>query len=136
MSIAALTPINITAALVVSKGVHYQPDCTIQVKEYIGPPAMIARHKLPKNPSFTDLTGIKKGRLKVIGLMEGERGKWVVRCVCGTYTTRSAKSIKSIATNPSANFDACRECAHAVYRKRKEIYRTTGKDMNEAEAWS
>lgn len=135
MSVAALSPINITAALVVSKGVHYEMTSKIQVPEYVGPPQIIPRHKLPTSPSFIDLTGRQKGRLKVLGLMAEEQGRWVVRCACGTYTTRSAKSIKSTDVNPNAHFDACRECMHFAQMKREEIFRRTGKDVNISEVW-
>lgn len=135
MSVAALSPVNKTAALVVSKGTHYEMNSKRQVKEYVGPPQMVAKHKLPKSAGFIDLAGKEKGRLKVLGLMAEDASKWVVRCVCGTYTTRSAKSIKSIDTNPNAKYDACRECMHLAYRKREEIYRRTGKDVNLSEVW-
>lgn len=135
MTVAALSPVNKTAALVVSKGVHYEMSCKIQVPEYVGPPKIIPRHLLPSCPSFIDLTGKQKGRLKVIGLMAEEKGRWVVRCVCGTYTTRSAKSIKSLETNPNAKFDACRQCMHFVHMKREELYRRNGKDVDISEVW-
>lgn len=135
MSIAARSPINRTAALVVSRGVRYEMNSKITTPEYVGPPPIVPRHKHPNVPSFIDLTGRKKGRLTVIGLMAEVKGRWVVRCICGTYTTRSAKSIKSSDTNPNANYDACRECMHLAYRKREEIYRRTGKDVNLSEVW-
>ena len=135
MPTAALSPVNKTAALVVSKGIHYEMNCKIQTPEFIGPPKMIPRHLLPKTPSFIDLTGRQKGRLKVIGLMAEEKGKWVVRCVCGTYTIRSSKAILSIETNPNAMFDACRECMHFAQMKRHEVYRRTGKDLDISEVW-
>lgn len=135
MSVANLQPVNKTAALVTSKGTHYEMKVKSQVQEYVGPPAMIPRHKLPSALSFIDLTGRKKGRFTVIGMAVEGRGKWVVRCVCGTYTTRSSRSIKSAETNPSAHLDACRECMNLAYLKREEIYRRTGKDTELSEVW-
>lgn len=135
MSVAALSPVNKTAALVVSKGEHYEMSSKIKLKEYVGPPRMVAKEDYPKSSGFIDLTGREKGRLKVIGLMAEENGRWVVRCVCGTYTTRSARSIKSIERNPNAAYDACAECMHAIMRKRKEIYRLTGREVTNAEVW-
>lgn len=128
-------PINKTAALVVSRGIGYEPNCKIQVPEYVGPPLMVKKSDHPRASGFIDLTGMRKGRLTVIGLMLEMKGRWVVRCVCGTYTTRSAKSIKSVDSNPRAQYDACRECMHRAYRKREEIYRRTGKDTDIAEVW-
>jgi len=129
-SISSRAPINKLAAIVTASGFSYQPNCKVQVQEYVGPPEMVPKYKHPKIDSFKDLTGIKKGRFTVIGLMANEKGKWVVRCVCGTYTTRSAKAIKSVDKNPNAHLDACRECMHNAYRKREESYRRTGKDAN------
>lgn len=135
MSVAHLHPVNKTAALVVSKGVEYKPDCKVQVKEFIGPPPIVLAHKHPRTATFADLTGRKKGRFVVIGLMQGSGGKWVVKCACGTYTTRSSKSIKSADTNPKAHFDACRECMHLAHLKRAEIFRRTGKGADISEVW-
>ena len=135
MSVANLQPVNKTAALVTSKGTHYEMKVKSQVPEYIGPPAMLPRNKLPIAPSLTDLTGRKKGRFTVVGMAAEGKGKWVVRCVCGTYTIRSSQSVKSVDKNPLAHFDACRECMNLAYLKREEIYRRTGKDANLSEVW-
>lgn len=128
-------PINKTAAIVTGKGVEYQPNCQINCDEYVGPPETVPVKELALNPSFVDLTGRKKGRFTVIGLMKDKKGRWLVRCVCGTYTTRSAKSIKGADSNPNAHLDACRRCTHEAYRKREYIYRTTGKDVDLSEVW-
>lgn len=109
-------PVNKTAVRVISKGENYHPNCEIQNPEFIGPPPMVPKCQLPNTPGFIDLTGRKKGRFTVLGYMAGEKGRWVVRCVCGTYTTRSSKSIKSVESNPNAEFDACRHCVHLAYR--------------------
>lgn len=130
------TPINKTAALVISKGTHYEPDCKIQVKEFDSPPMMLDRRHFPKNPNFVDLTGKEKGRFRVVGLLAGSKlNQWVVRCSCGKYTTRTTKSIKSVDLNESANFDACRECKHLAFLKRNEHWRRTGKDLPASMFW-
>jgi hypothetical protein len=46
-----------------------------------------------------NLTGVKFGRFTVVGLLDLDGGKnrgerWVCRCVCGDYESRSPKSIK------------------------------------------
>ncbi|NEG94094.1 hypothetical protein [Leclercia adecarboxylata] len=128
-------PINKTAALVTGKGFSYEPDCIICTPEFVGPPEIADVRDLLRNPSFIDLTGRKKGRFTVIGLMKEGRGKWVVRCVCGTYTIRNAKAIKGADSNPNAHIDACRRCMHEAYRKRERIYRTTGKDVDLSEVF-
>ncbi|ECC4541287.1 hypothetical protein C2920_21680 [Salmonella enterica] len=130
-----LVPINKMAAIVTGKGFEYQPNCQINCDEYVGPPETVPVKDLALNSSFVDLTGRKKGRFTVIGLMKEKKGRWLVRCVCGTYTTRSAKSIKGADRNPNAHLDACRRCMHEAYRKREYIYRTTGKDVDLSEVW-
>nr|CAC9204713.1 Uncharacterised protein [Escherichia coli] len=93
------------AATVTGKGFEYQPNCQINCDEYVGPPETVPLKDLALDPSFVDLTGRKKGRFTVIGLMkEKKKGRWLVRCVCGTYTTRSAKSIKGADSNPNAHW--------------------------------
>ena len=61
-------------------------------------------------PEFTNLVGCKRGRLTVVGIFKnrpkGERVKWVVRCVCGDYETRSSKALK----NDNNNDDMCSIC--------------------------
>lgn len=130
-------PVDRVAARVISAGAKYEPNCKAQVEEFISPPAMKPKHLYPTDPSFIDLTGRKKGRFTVIGLLDGPKAStWVVRCSCGTYTTRTAKSIKSAETNKAAQLDACRECMHLAWLKREEIYRRTGKDVNLEDVWS
>ena len=135
MNIGALKPVDRTAALVVSRGIHYEMSSKNNQVEYVGPPKMVSQKDFPRTSTFIDLTGRSKGWLKVLGMMQGGGGRWVVRCVCGTYTTRSAKSIKSAEIKLAANFDACRECMHIAHMKREEIYRRTGKDVNISEVW-
>ena len=53
-----------------------------------------------------DLTGTQQGRLVVLGLAEEPKVRWVVRCTCGFYETRTTQAIK----NPNNNKDACSEC--------------------------
>lgn len=129
-------PVNKTAALVIAPGVVYEPKCKIQVEEFLSPPPMRDKRHFPTNPNFTDLTGWTKGRFKVVGLLAGTKSStWVVRCACGTYSTRTAKSIKSVETNTAARFDACRECMHLAWLKRDEVWRRTGRDVNLEDVW-
>ena len=82
------------------------------------------------------MMGKKKGRFTVIGLLAGGKANtWVVRCSCGTYTTRTTKSIKGAETNPAAHMDACRECMQLAYRKKEEVWRRTGKEANLEDIW-
>lgn len=54
---------------------------------------------------------------------------YVVRCRCGKYAVRTLKEIKS----PSNSNDMCEHCHHLFNLRRKEIFRTTGKDVDLSE---
>lgn len=65
-----------------------------------------------------DLTGVRYGRMTVIGMSErgGRKGaKWVVRCLCGTYSLRKTYSVK----NPLNHDDMCAECNYVEQLKKK-----------------
>lgn len=131
-----LVPVDQAAARVIAPGAHFTPKCKIHVEEFIAPPPIVPKKQHPRAPSFVDLTGKKKGRFTVIGLMASNPRMWVVRCVCGTYTMRTTQSIKRVDRNPRANIDACRECMHLAFLRREEQHRRTGKDVNLEDVWS
>jgi hypothetical protein len=135
-------PANQTAVNVVfKKGFQFEPDlkiCQIHSKN------PIRTKKTPKGTE--DLTGFKKDCLTVVGLycennpnkntspfekeenhifinrcLMRQRSIWVVRCSCGNYETRRAKSLKK--ENP----DYCHECRHVIHLKRQQYFRHTGK---------
>jgi hypothetical protein len=86
-----LLPINKTAALVVSKGTHFEPK--------IKPHCHDERDILPltihnRTIGGLDLTGYKSGNLTVIGLSLEKKKRWICRCVCGKYVFRTAKSLR------------------------------------------
>lgn len=94
--IAASTPLNRTAGAVTSRsGDHYEPHVPSHVRISDAPARM--KRDLPKDASFVDLTGREFGRLTVVGYLGsggGGSSKWQVRCACGAYEQRTAKSIK------------------------------------------
>lgn len=57
-----------------------------------------------------DLTGMTKDRLTVVGLSQNKLGKWVVRCTCGTYEFRKAKSLH----NMNIVNDCCNNCKSSI----------------------
>lgn len=120
----ARKPVNKTAATVTSRGVHYDPDKIVQTNDSDLPIATrpFTKEEL-KQKSFVDLTGRRVGRFSVIGAARDFKGRWVVRCDCGTYSTRRAKSIK----NPENVQDRCEHCRHLAFLKRNELWRRTGK---------
>ena len=66
-----------------------------------------------------DLTGIKKGRLTVIGLSasfskdNGRGYRWVVRCSCGRYEIRTARTIMK-----GNQLDMCNVCKSTAFKQR------------------
>lgn len=113
--IIARVPINKTAAIVVSKGFRYAPDKKVLTHDSESP------HKTTRvtiamlgNPAFTDLRGAVFGRFVVVGLAAEFKGRWVVRCVCGRYSTRRKKAI----LNPQNADDRCEHCRHLAYLQR------------------
>lgn len=116
-----MKPINRTAALVVSKGTHFHPNKKVQTADQKTP---IRTRKVPLN--IENLTGRRRGRFTVLGLAEGMKGRWVVRCDCGTYSLRRSKAIN----NPENDQDRCEECRHLAFLKREHNYRTTGRDAD------
>ena len=108
-----LRPINKTAALVVSRGEEYVPKKKIQtVESRVFLETRMLRKAEINQESFVDLTGVKYARFTVVGPYRHGRG-WVVRCVCGTYCVRKAKSIKNIQNGQ----DRCEECRHVAFLK-------------------
>jgi hypothetical protein len=116
-AILASTPLNATAGAVTSKGYQYTPDKLINQLEWDAPPQMVAVNKTHRrNPSFTDFTGLKYGRLTVLGMIKdtsasGNAGaQWVCRCACGKYVARRAKAVRKASPD-----DRCSICQHNAY---------------------
>jgi len=115
----ARIPIDRTASRVVSKGAHY---------EYIHDGQSILSD-LPIPIKFLpfgrkDYTGTRLGRFFVIGFYgivtrtgESSKGansrKWVVRCVCGMYSTVKEKTIRKYANKD------CDFCCSRCYNNKK-----------------
>ena len=118
------TPIDKKAALVVSKGFQYQPEKKIRANDSDFP-IPVEKNENP-DPNFKDLTGIRFGRLKVIGKAANRNKRWVCRCDCGKYTVRTTKAVK----NPENYGDRCDLCQHHAYLVKKRIWQDTGKDID------
>jgi len=119
-------PINKLAALVFSKGTKVNereiPE-TIKCSQ-IQPETK----KVPylTKQSGDDLTGVKQGKLTVIGLDKIKKGIWVVRCYCGNYAHRSAKAIK----NKENRGDRCEYCRRKSQSIRKHNYHINGRETD------
>lgn len=113
-AILASSPVNSTAARVVSAGTHWVPVSHRNEREWGTPPDVRAISTAMRvNPSFTDFTGKTLGRLVCIGLAaeaqskaKGGGTKWVMRCACSNFVVRSAKALKNQANND----DCCPTC--------------------------
>lgn len=120
-------PINKTAAMIVSGGVHFEPTNGMGTASDSELPLPTRRPEWQEwsNPAWKDLSGTKFGRFTVIGIARGlKKARWVVRCACGVYSTRTTKAIR----NPLNTTDSCVACRHLTYLKRNEVWRRTGKD--------
>lgn len=118
-------PVDRVAARVIRPGVKYEPAKRIQTADQPTPFQVVKLTQSHlRNPSFKDFTGRRVGRLTVYGLST-DSGRWACRCDCGTYTLRTAKSIR----NPNnATIDRCEHCRHLACLQREDHYRQTGRN--------
>ncbi len=102
-----LLPINRASARVASKGVHYDHRCQDRNTPHW--------HIMPEVCDINPISGIRagqrKGRLVVTGkypqnVSKKRTARYVVRCDCGRFTIRCAKSIR----NSKNKNDMCGEC--------------------------
>lgn len=149
MNESSFIPINRTAANVIKPGFHFEYEH--KCKNKLFSENKIATRQCPKRAK--DLTGMKKGWITVIGLyyekkpdknikvylkedgkikVDIKKGKrkekekssiWVVRCSCGNYETRKAKSLHRITDF----IDRCSACKEMRDIKRHDYYRSHGK---------
>lgn len=121
-------PINIVAVRTMFyKGEEYIPNKKVLTNDSDLP---IEIHSIPTlSYGEEDLTGVIFGRFKVVGKAKNILGRWVVRCLCGKYSTRKRKAIK----NEKNTQDRCEHCRQLAYIKREQYRKYTGidKDINE-----
>lgn len=118
-------PVNRTAARVIRRGANFDPNKKIQTVHRVAPPSL-GNLPLHPNKDFQDLTGARRGRLIVVGLLKDSFSRWACRCDCGRYTIRKAKAIK----NPNNTQDRCEECRHLAFIQREEVWRRTGRNQS------
>jgi hypothetical protein len=124
---AVAIPVNRTAVWVTRKRFQekYEPDLKLSPQVHSKVP--LPTKDTPQG-SMPNLVGTVFGRFIVVGVYAGTKGKWtggrwVVRCRCGCYETRSTKAVGS----QKNNWDRCRECQHLMYLKRQDVFLRTGK---------
>lgn len=111
------TPVNKTAALVMSKGTHYlyeNKGVNVENENYIE--FSEPDHQKLSCPEFYDFTGFKKGRLLVLGLYNKPK-RWVCKCSCGTYTVRTVSALR----NERNDDDCCTVCRNTKYLQNKHV---------------
>ena len=126
INIHNLTPINKIAALVTGKGFEYKSNKKVQTIESNNPlPIRPLEPQELSNKNITNCTGIRVGRLTVIGRYLAAKG-WVCRCDCGAYCVRNQRAI----LNKNNTQERCEECRHLAFLKKDDKHRRTGKDVD------
>jgi hypothetical protein len=113
-------PIDRTAAMMLSKGVA-PPEITITCDHWeVCPPL--------KKPAINgpDLSGHRQGRLVAVGMHKERQGRWVVRCDCGDFEIRTAKSLRNHANSA----DKCVKCRKIDQAKRHHEFVVNGRNFN------
>lgn len=111
-SVAPLNPFDRTASMVTGKGESFalvlDPG---KLHQQTPIPFRPLRKQERQNPEFVDFTGMRVGRLTVLGLAVAVKGSrktgvaWVVRCVCGAYEIRRGRYLKACAAGKKKNGD-------------------------------
>ncbi|HEY4356004.1 MAG TPA: hypothetical protein VGN16_09675 [Acidobacteriaceae bacterium] len=110
--LATSTPINRQAVKAVTARGGWEPAKQLKPYGYIRSDAPMVTRPFPvTSDKKDDLTGLKVGRLTVIGMSfisaHGKGASWVVRCLCGWYEVRKAKALRDPAYSKKA---MCSEC--------------------------
>lgn len=109
------TPINKTAALVVSRGWHFSPSMAPSACRETWDVPPYALGKTPPHGGSKNILGAQRGFLTVVSYVGGKRsrygapetaqgGRWLVRCACGRYEIRRGRNMRK------PEFDACALC--------------------------
>lgn len=128
---AALAPVDKGAAQTLRmRGETYEPPVANDHSRWLAPPPL-----KPTPPNAEDLTGIRYGRLLVMGLHAElkDPGRWVVRCDCGAYEARRARTLRS-GERTGTMCSHCDATAEVISgncpspREREELRKAKGRD--------
>src|SRR5436190_23478398 len=104
---ALLTPIDSTAARVISRGFSHEFKSKPNTSDLWDNPPPILR--IP--PGISNHTGERHGQIVLIGICDltpHKLGfKWLARCDCGMFTSRRSKSWRKSSNNGT---DVCQKC--------------------------
>lgn len=119
-------PVDQTAGIVFSAGVKYHNPVAVKNPHWETCPPI--KKSLP---GALHLGGVKFGRFTVIGLLARKNNsapaKWVVRCSCGDYETRSARAIR----NPENFGDRCCKCRRLAFEKKRFEFLKSGIQLDQ-----
>ena len=104
-----LAPIDRIAARIIRPGIHFEP----KIKRLQNHSPEIVPTDPYLGPKEKNLIGLRFHNFTVIGFLKSKRHEkmgplWLVRCVCGEYTSRRSKSLN----NPKNKGDKCDKCRH------------------------
>lgn len=123
MKIGHEKPVDAVAGRVVSSGESFEYRTNDSTTDSATPlPIKPPTGAMVGSSGFVDLTGVRFGRLIVIGISATKKARWVCRCACGNYTLRTSGAIKAGADDAS-----CSQCYLLAVAKREDVERRTGK---------
>lgn len=123
MKVGHEIPANATAARVVARGESFEyrahEGCTDS-------PLPLQTMPLPVDavPQLPDLTGLRVGRLRVIGFSANRNARWVCRCDCGMYTLRKTSALRRGTAAP------CDQCYLLAASKARSHNARTGESKH------
>lgn len=121
-------PVDTTAAMMFSTG-NKAPEQKVFSKQLLHTetcPPILTAEDVRRILNMDDLTGKRIGRLQVVGMSRDVRKRWVVRCDCGAFEMRSARSIR----NPENRGDRCIKCRAVAGFKRHHHWFITGRELD------
>ncbi len=117
-TVAPLQPLDEVAGRVTSKGEHFDFEMSSgQVHASVPLPVRRVERLDKCKPNFRDFTGVRVGRLTVLGISTikvKDRMRWVVKCLCGSYEVRKARSLTRYIDGLNLNEPRCAWCEKTV----------------------
>ncbi len=125
IDIVSKKPVNKTAALVVGSSKerhlnHKSPNAYESETPY----KTMDRLPFHSRKTLKDLTGIKTGRLTVLGYSSEYKRRWVVRCDCGRYCLRKNKPLTEKRTGKVELM--CSGCEKTFNMRRHDEFKRLG----------
>jgi hypothetical protein len=105
-------PVDAKAARQMGRGEVWVPTLKLMDWSEAQPKTAPVSAALRRDPLFKDYTAQTFGRLTVLGLVaDRDKGaRWVCRCKCGDYCTRTSKSLRVAAMGGNSFVPMCGRC--------------------------